>query len=120
MKISKPVNNILAQDAFLVVNKAITSEIGLDASFLLSYLLDQYNYYNKFNKLEDGFFFKTKPEIEIATTLSLHRQKSALKILTDMDLVEVYLKKCIQPKFFYKINEKKLNDFVFKLHSNAD
>lgn len=108
--------NILAQDSWLVLNRGLMKKLGVDAAVLISYLVDQQNFYRQLGKLENGYFFKTKPEIEEETCLSPFKQKLALKVLEDMEVVTFFLKKCVQPKFFYKVNEEKLNGILENLH----
>jgi len=109
-------NNILATDAWLVLNKALMKELGNEAAILLAYLVDQYNLYRRMDKLEDGAFFKKQSEIEEGTNINPYKQRKLITNLTEVNVLETFLKKCVQPKLMYKINEDGIEKLLYTLH----
>ena len=108
--------NILSQNSWWVLNKSITTLLGLDASFLLSDLITRFEYWKKRGLLdEEGFFFVTKEEIEIDTTLSAYRQTTALRILESYKFVSSK-RKGIPSKLFYRVSLDKINLTIINSH----
>lgn len=109
--------NILAQSAWWTINKAMTMKLGIEASLLLSDLIWQYEKFKLAGTLQkDDSFFNTRETIEKNTTLSIHKQRMALAVLKEENLIESYTKG-IPPKAYYKLNLKNINDLVNSLHS---
>lgn len=108
--------NILSQGSWWVLNKKLTQKIGLDASYLLSDLVQRYEYFKERDKLQDdGSFFCKQDILEKETTLTQYRQTSAIKILVELGMVELIKKGA--PSFnFYKLNINVINKFVFDLY----
>lgn len=46
--------SMLAADNYIVVNRDLARELGLNVSILLGELCSEYNYYEKVGQLEDG------------------------------------------------------------------
>lgn len=108
-------SNILSQGSWWIINKKLTQKIGLDASFLLSDLITRYEHWKDKGKLDDGFFFCLKEDIQADTTITGYRQTEAIKVLIKIGFIEVK-KKGIPAKNFYKINTSYLNKVVFELN----
>lgn len=87
--------------------------LGLHEAILLGELCSEYIYWYKENKLEDGFFYSTRENIERETTLSPFQQRQALKKLIEMELVEV-IEKDMPKRTFYKVNEDKVYKFLLE------
>ena len=105
--------SILSNDSYIILNKNIMKKIGLYESILLGELCSEYVYWHKENKLEDGYFYSTRENIEDETTLSPHQQRKALKTLINLEFVEI-IEKDMPKKVYYKINEEGIYKFLIE------
>ena len=48
--------NLLANDGYIIVNKVLIRKLGLECATLIGELCSEYSYWEKHNKLENGFF----------------------------------------------------------------
>lgn len=80
--------SILSSDAYIILNKYVMKAIGLHEAILLGELCSEYIYWCKEDKLQDGYFFSTRENIEKETTLSPHQQRQALKNLVNFGFVD--------------------------------
>ena len=103
--------SILSSDSYIILNKYVMKAIGLHEAILLGELCSEYIYWCKEEKLQDGYFFSTRENIERETTLSPHQQRQALKNLVNYGFVEV-TEKDMPKKTYYKIIENKVYDFL--------
>lgn len=103
--------SILSSDGYIILNKYVMKALGLHQSILLGELCSEYIYWYKENKLQDGYFFSTRENIENETTLSPHQQRQAIKTLIEKGFVEV-TEKDMPKKTYYKINEEKIYKFL--------
>ena len=103
--------SILSSDGYIILNKYVMKALGLHQSILLGELCSEYIYWYKENKLQDGYFFSTRENIEKETTLSPHQQRQAIKTLIEKGFVEV-TEKDMPKKTYYKINEEKIYKFL--------
>jgi hypothetical protein len=107
--------SILSQSSWWMVNKAITKNIGLDASVLLSDLLSKSEYFFVTGKLDkEGFFYNDKSKIEEATSISPYRQNLAIEILLEKRLISIK-KEGMPKRFYYKVHKSVIDDFVYEL-----
>jgi hypothetical protein len=104
-------NNILASSSFLIINKVVLQEIGVDASIVLSHLVHRQLYYEKENQLKDGFFYNTSITISCSTTLSYYQINQALNTLKSYGFISTKLKG-IPAKLHFKINKTQLLNFL--------
>ena len=102
---------LIASRNFITVNKDLIKLLGLDEAILLGELASEFDYWEKQDKLEDGFFYSTIENIETNTTLSEFKQRKALNNLKQLKLVEVKVKG-IPAKRFIKINEVQLLELL--------
>lgn len=105
--------SMLSNDGYIILNKYVMKALGLHEAILLGELCSEYIYWYKEQKLEDGFFYSTRENIENETTLSPFQQRQALKKLTEMELVEI-VEKDMPKKTFYKVNEDKVYKFLLE------
>lgn len=113
----KEKKNILSQTAWWMINKALTKELGIDASLLLSDLLSKFEYFEDRNLLDDdGFFFNTRENIETDTTIPLYRITKAIEVLKFKKLIETN-NKGIPPKSRFKLNMISINKLIDSLHN---
>ena len=100
--------SLIASDNFIVVNKMVAKELGINTALLLGELASQYQYYARNDMLdEDGYFYATNKDIEEETTLTIKQQKSATDRLEMMGVLNT--KVCGMPaKKWFKFNIKAL------------
>lgn len=91
----------LAQDAYLVVNKAFVQKLGLIETTLLSLLLDRHTFFSQQNQTDSGWFYCTNEYLQ--TTLNLGRKfvDNALKVLETAQLIETKRKGLPAKKYFH-------------------
>ena len=76
--------SILSNDGYIILNKYVMKVLGLHEAVLLGELCSEYIYWYREQKLQEGYFFSTRENIEKETTLSPHQQRQALKKLMDI------------------------------------
>ena len=103
--------HLLSSSAFLVVNKSLARQIGLNESVLLADLISKEEYFADNDQLLDGWFFNTSKNIENDTTLTSHQQRKAIKKLADLEIIEVKLIG-IPAKQHFKVHELRLLEFL--------
>ena len=81
--------NLLANNGYIIVNKAIIKKLGLHEAIILGELCSEYTYWDKNNKLDNGYFFSTRENIEENTGLTPYQQRIALAKLEKMGIVLV-------------------------------
>lgn len=105
--------SILSSDGYIILNKYIMKALGLHEAILLGELCSEFIYWHKENKLQDGFFYSTRENIEKETTLSPHQQRQAIKTLVNKGLVEI-VEKDMPKKTYYRIDEEKVYKFLLE------
>ena len=105
--------SILSNDGYIILNKYVMKSLGLHEAILLGELCSEFIYWNKENKLQDGFFFSTRENIEKETTLSPHQQRQAIKTLVNKSLVEI-VERDMPKKTYYRIDEEKIYKFLLE------
>ena len=81
--------NLLANNGYIIVNKAIIKKIGLHEAIILGELCSEYAYWEKNNKLDNGYFYSTRENIEENTGLTPYQQRISLAKLEKMGIVLV-------------------------------
>ena len=111
--------SLLASDNYIVMNRDLLKEYGINATLMLCELASEFNYFDKNGKLEDGMFYSTIENISERTGLSKYQQAEALKVLDNIGLVESVVKG-IPAKRYFKIDVEKLtNQIVNNSHSSC-
>ena len=105
--------SLLSSTAFLILNKQLAQQIGLNEAVLLADLISKEEYFMQ-NGMIDGWFFNTEANIEKDTTLTAYQQRKCLKTLKKAQLIEVK-RKGIPAKQYFKINE----ELVMQLLNNV-
>ena len=103
--------SILSSDGYIILNKYVMKALGLHEAILLGELCSEFIYWYKENKLQDGFFYSTRENIEKETTLSPHQQRQAIKTLVNKGLVEI-VEKDMPKKTYYRVDEEKVYKFL--------
>jgi len=109
--------SILSSDGYIILNKYVMKALGLHEAILLGELCSEFIYWYKENKLQDGYFYPTRENIEKETTLSPHQQRQAIKTLINKGFVEV-IEKDMPKKTYYKVNEEKVYRFLSETDLN--
>jgi len=105
---------LLGAGSYLTINKFLLKNVGLDASFLFSTLIDFEDYLESKSQIEsDSWFYAGRDKIEEVTTLSAYKQKEAEKILIQEGLIKLKLKG-VPARNHYKI----CSDQVMKIFEN--
>ena len=99
--------HLLSSSAFLVVNKSLAKEIGLNATIILSDLISKEQYFIENGTINNGWFFNTASNIEKDTTLTHYQQKKGIETLENMSFIETKLKG-LPAKLHFKILEKNI------------
>tara|TARA_R100000781_G_scaffold3464_1_gene4849 strand:+ start:4668 stop:5330 length:663 start_codon:yes stop_codon:yes gene_type:complete len=99
--------HLLSSSAFIVVNKSLAKEIGLNATIILSDLISKEQYFIENGTINNGWFFNTALNIEKDTTLTHYQQKKAIETLENMHFIETKLKG-LPAKLHFKILEKNI------------
>mgnify|MGYP003133870562 FL=1 len=111
--------NLLSSTAFLVVNKELAKQIGLNEVVLLADLISKEQYFIDNKQLNEGWFFNTAKNIQDDTTLTSHQQRKAVKNLKSLGIIETKLIG-IPAKQHFKINENKLLSYFTTSYSKSE
>ena len=87
------IKSVLGNDAHFQVNKKVAKLVGIDAAYLLSYLIDKDNFFsdNYITKGDDNYFFLQSDKIENDTTLSYKVQKKCISLLEKNEFIKTKL-----------------------------
>lgn len=108
---------LLASTPFFIVNKNLLYSLGLDATIVLSDLMQKKAYFEQTHQLQGGFFYNTTSTITCSTTLSYYQIKQALQILEEKGYIEIKLKG-IPAKKHFKIIENKIAKYLKTSNEN--
>ena len=103
--------DILSKGGYVMSNKTVIKKYGNDAAILLGELCSKYTYWYKKSKLQNNYCFSTRKDLEENTGLTKHKQRNAMKILIDAEIIQVESRgKAIT--LWYTINVDKLDEIV--------
>tara|TARA_R100000353_G_scaffold131670_1_gene93407 strand:- start:1311 stop:2096 length:786 start_codon:yes stop_codon:yes gene_type:complete len=103
--------SILASTPFLILNKCLLVNLGVEASLVLSDLLQKEQYFKESCQNNDGFFFNVTNDISCSTTLSYYQIKQALSVLEKWGIIQVVLKG-VPAKKHFKIDHAQILNFL--------
>jgi len=103
--------SILATTPFLIINKYLLLTLGVDASLVLSDLLQKEKYFKDSSQNNGGYFFNVTNDISCSTTLSYYQIKTALSVLEKWGMIEIILKG-VPAKKHFKINHSQILNFL--------
>lgn len=103
--------NLLSSNGYIILNKDIMKKLGLHEAIILGELCSEYNYWEKTNKLEEGYFFSTRENIENNTGLSAYQQREPFRKLVNMGILLEKMKGMPQQKW-YSLNMNKLYELL--------
>lgn len=98
-----PLYDLLRADGSIVMNKSLIFSIGHHESIIYAELVSRFNYFSDKNRLtEDGYFFNTINDLHAGTGLSEKPQRTAIKNLKKLGLIDVSLRG-IPPRRYFTI-----------------
>ena len=101
------ITDLLSTDGFIIYNKKLARTIGTNPAILLGYLCSEYNFYLTKGQLDNEMFFCTREKIKYNTGLTETEQRTAIKKLKELGIIETELKG-MPSKTYYKINENNI------------
>jgi len=104
-----PITDLLRNDGFIIYNKNLAKNIGVNEAILYSELLSRWNYFKQRGQLtEDGFFFNTVKDLEDGTALSDYQQRRALNSLKEKGLIEMEVRGIPAKRYFRIVEDGEL------------
>ena len=112
--------NLLGTDANIQINKKILLTLKLEEAFFLSYLIDQYKYFEREGKLrEDGSFYTSNMDIELYTTFNNSQIARVKKSGVEKGLFKISLEDS-RTKSYYYLNFDKILEMIGTEKSNME
>lgn len=112
--------NLLGTDANIQINKKILLTLKLEEAFFLSYLIDQYKYFEREGKLrEDGSFYTSNMDIALYTTFNNSQITRVKKIGVEKGLFRISLEDS-RTKSYYYLNFDKILEMIGTEKSNME
>ena len=103
--------SILATTPFLIINKGLLVNLGVDASLVLSDLIQKEQYFKDSSQDNGGYFFNVTNDISCSTTLSYFQIKNAISVLEKWGIIQVVLKG-VPAKKHFKIDHSQILNFL--------
>ena len=104
-----PITDLLRNDGFVIYNRNLAKNIGVNEAILYSELLSRWNYFRERGQLtEDGFFFNTVKDLEDGTALSDYQQRRALNSLKEKGLIEMDVRGIPAKRYFRIVEDSEL------------
>ena len=95
-----------ASNNYGLYNKTLAKKIGLHESIFLGEIIAEYDYWVKRGCLtEDGYFYSTVENVMEATTLSDYQQRSIIKHLSELKIIDMKISG-MPAKRYFKIDEE--------------
>lgn len=79
---------VLNPNNTLTINRPLAHAIGLSEATVYTALIAKCSYYERTDKLDDGWFYSTVPDLEESTSLSEYQQKRCIANLVKSGLIE--------------------------------
>ena len=112
--------NLLGTDANIQINKKILLILKLEEAFFLSYLIDQYKYFEREGKLrEDGSFYTSNMDIALYTTFNNSQIARVKKAGLEKNLFRISLEDS-RTKSYYYLNFDKILEMIGTEKSNME
>ena len=112
--------NLLGTDANIQINKKILLTLKLEEAFFLSYLIDQYKYFEREGKLrEDGSFYTSNMDIALYTTFNNSQIARVKKSGVEKGLFKISLEDS-RTKSYYYLNFDKILEMIGTEKSNME
>ena len=112
--------NLLGTDANIQINKKVLLTLKLEEAFFLSYLIDQYKYFEKEGKLrQDGSFYASNMDIALYTTFNNSQIARVKKAGLEKELFRISLEDS-RTKSYYYLNFDKILEMIGTEKSNME
>lgn len=112
--------NLLGTDANIQINKKILLTLKLEEAFFLSYLIDQYKYFEREGKLrEDRSFYTSNMDIALYTTFNNSQIARVKKSGVEKELFKISLEDS-RTKSYYYLNFDKILEMIGTEKSNME
>jgi hypothetical protein len=107
-----------ASNNYGLYNKTLAKKIGLHESIFLGEIISEYDYWNKMHSLtDDGYFYSTVENVMESTTLSDYQQRSIIKHLVELKILDVKVAG-MPAKRYFRINEEQF--YAILLEDDGD
>ena len=112
--------NLLGTDANIQINKKVLLTLKLEEAFFLSYLIDQYKYFEREGKLrQDGSFYTSNMDIALYTTFNNSQIARVKKAGLEKQLFRISLEDS-RTKSYYYLNFDKILEMIGTEKSNME
>lgn len=99
--------NVLSSNSAIMVNKKLVLTLGLENAWFLSFLIDQYKFYESQNKLDkDESFYATDINLSLYSTLSTKKIAKIKKEMKELKIIDYkVITNPTRTKYFINFNE---------------
>lgn len=104
--------SLISSRNFIALNKDLIKIFGLEEAIMIGELCSEADYWEKEEKLIDGYFFSTVENVQQNTTLSEHKQRKAINNLKNKNIIDIQIKG-LPAKRYIKINKEALIKLLF-------
>lgn len=109
-----------ASNNYGLYNKTLAKKIGLHESIFLGEIISEYDYWNRMHSLtDDGYFYSTVENVMESTTLSDYQQRSIIKHLVELKILNVKVAG-MPAKRYFKINEEQFYAILLEEDKDSD
>ena len=109
-----------ASNNYGLYNKTLAKKIGLHESIFLGEIISEYDYWNRMHSLtDDGYFYSTVENVMESTTLSDYQQRSIIKHLVELKILNVRVAG-MPAKRYFKINEEQFYAILLEEDKDSD
>ena len=109
-----------ASNNYGLYNKTLAKKIGLHESIFLGEIISEYDYWNRMHSLtDDGYFYSTVENVMESTTLSDYQQRSIIKHLVELKILNVRVAG-MPAKRYFRINEEQFYSMLLEEDQDAD
>ena len=109
-----------ASNNYGLYNKTLAKKIGLHESIFLGEIISEYDYWNRMHSLtDDGYFYSTVENVMESTTLSDYQQRSIIKHLVELKILNVKVAG-MPAKRYFRINEEQFDAILLEDDKDSD
>lgn len=109
-----------ANNNYGLYNKTLAKKLGLHESIFLGEIISEYDYWSKRGELtDDGYFYSTLENVTEATTLSDFQQRSIVKHLIQLRIIDIKIAG-MPAKRYFKINKENLYNVLVEDEESKD
>ena len=109
-----------ASNNYGLYNKTLAKKIGLHESIFLGEIISEYDYWNRMYSLtDDGYFYSTVENVMESTTLSDYQQRSIIKHLVELKILNVRVAG-MPAKRYFRINEEQFYAMLLEDDKDSD